>query len=514
MTGIAKRRKSSDNSAFHLNNKHDIHPNLHKIVLTESEARICDLLESVCNYLKDTKPKVPEIQLRIAGGWVRDKLLGKDSNDIDIAIDKLTGFEMATFVNEYLENIGHKGRTIAKISQNPERSKHLETSTTRIFDRNVDFVNLRSEVYNEASRIPEKIEFGTPLEDALRRDITINSLFYNILSRQVEDFTEMGLSDLDKGIIRTPIDPYLTFRDDPLRVLRAIRFASRFDFKLDSQISHALEKPEINQDFKSKISKERVGIEIYKIISDRNQEKAISMIVELDWFFSIFEPPADVGNEIISLVDPKLAVKITENLTKLTNIEGEDMDIEHIPANLVPLYLSSFTYPFFKFSVVRGHKSPCLASTISRESLKLPFSDIDKSEIILKSYEKVQEVMRRVENENSVSRIELGLLIREIGPQWKLANLFASAVDMISTEFDVNMGIRQYKKFNALVESYGLENAHSFKYIVNGKEVSQLLGIKPGPAIKKHLDKVMQWQLENPDGTKDDCKKYILESLE
>ncbi|OMJ18776.1 CCA tRNA nucleotidyltransferase, mitochondrial [Smittium culicis] len=153
--------------------------------------------------------------------------------------------------------------------QNPEKSKHLETATTTIFGNQIDFVNLRCESYNENSRIPETIEFGTPLQDALRRDITINSLFYNISSNQVEDYIEKGLDDLKNGIIRTPIDPFITFSDDPLRVLRVFRFASRFGFNLVPEISSALKDEGIKADFGSKISKERIGDELIKMLDGK-----------------------------------------------------------------------------------------------------------------------------------------------------------------------------------------------------------------------------------------------------
>lgn len=82
---------------------------------------------------------------------------------------------------------------------------------------------------------------GTPLEDAERRDLTINSLFYNIQEAKVEDMTGKGIYDLKKGIIWTPLEPYKTFLDDPLRILRTIRFATRFGFKITEEIMEVLE---------------------------------------------------------------------------------------------------------------------------------------------------------------------------------------------------------------------------------------------------------------------------------
>jgi len=94
--------------------------------------------------------------------------------------------------------------------------------------------------------------FGTPLEDAERRDLTINALFYNLRTQQIEDQTSRGLSDLglsppNPKRIRTPLEPFQTFKDDPLRIVRAVRFAARFgrDFELDEEMVRAIEREEI-----------------------------------------------------------------------------------------------------------------------------------------------------------------------------------------------------------------------------------------------------------------------------
>ena len=81
------------------------------------------------------------------------------------------------------------------IKANSEKSKHLETATIKVHDMFIDLVNLRSEEYADDSRVPQ-IKIGAPLEDALRRDLTINSMFYNINEKKIEDFTEKGIDDL------------------------------------------------------------------------------------------------------------------------------------------------------------------------------------------------------------------------------------------------------------------------------------------------------------------------------
>ena len=218
-----------------------------RIELNAQEARVLGLIDDVTKHLKQTRSDLPAIECRVAGGWVRDKvsstkswticviltqqpqLLGKQCEDLDICTSSVTGFQFAGLVEEYLRkhrpNSGddtHNGTSdddaalktsrIAKIVANPEQSKHLETARMTLLGMEIDFVQLRSEEYADTgakngSRIPTAIvremvrmmrrllltfaivdqKFGTPLEDAERRDLTINALFYNIHTQRVED---------------------------------------------------------------------------------------------------------------------------------------------------------------------------------------------------------------------------------------------------------------------------------------------------------------------------------------
>ena len=171
------------------------------INITDTEQKLFDLVLDVCK-----KYELKTI-IRVAGGWVRDKLLNKVTHDIDLTLDDITGANFANYINKYLTTLGEKEIRISVIKLNPEKSKHLETATFRMDKLDVDLTNLRAESYNENSRIPI-MKFGTAHEDALRRDFTINSLFYNLNSKKIEDFTKNGLNDLKIGIIRSPYHHY------------------------------------------------------------------------------------------------------------------------------------------------------------------------------------------------------------------------------------------------------------------------------------------------------------------
>ncbi|KAJ5754443.1 hypothetical protein N7533_003986 [Penicillium manginii] len=262
------------------------------IELTPIESTLRTLLLDVAQYIQQNglleegsnELRYPETVLRFTGGWVRDKLLGIGSNDIDVGISSMTGSQFGNALKEYLdipENLEKykKGLpngeindaivSIHKIDANPEKSKHLETVTTKIFGLDIDLVNLRKETYTDDSRNPQ-MEFGTAVEDALRRDATINAMFYNLNESCLEDLTEQGLEDMKKKIIRTPLEPYQTFKDDPLRVLRLIRFASRLEYSIDEEAEIAMRNEDISEALKLKISKERVGTELEKMLRGKS----------------------------------------------------------------------------------------------------------------------------------------------------------------------------------------------------------------------------------------------------
>lgn len=217
------------------------------------------------------------IVLRWAGGWVRDKLLGRQSHDIDVAINCMTGETFGNKLRDYCDVLENREKhslrnedvgNLHKIEKNPDKSKNLETATVRIFGLDVDFVNLRTETYAEDSRNPQ-MEFGTAEEDARRRDATVNALFYNIHTEQVEDFVG-GLEDMQAKIIRTPMEPFQTFMDDPLRVLRLVRFASRLGFNIEPSVKEYMGNESVLKALRVKISRERVGVEVEKMLKGKS----------------------------------------------------------------------------------------------------------------------------------------------------------------------------------------------------------------------------------------------------
>ena len=191
----------------------------------------------------------------VIGGYVRDCFLGRPSKDIDIVVEG-SGIALA-------EAVG------AKVHSNVSVFRNFGTAMLRYHGIEVEFVGARKESYRRDSRKPI-VEDGTLEDDQLRRDFTINAMAFSL---QKEDFGALvdpfgGIRDLASGIIRTPLDPDTNYSDDPLRMVRAVRFATKLStedltFKI---VPESLESIRRNTDRMEILSKERIVEELNKIL--------------------------------------------------------------------------------------------------------------------------------------------------------------------------------------------------------------------------------------------------------
>lgn len=251
--------------------------------------RLTNEENKIFNFLADVKKTFGlNVEFRVAGGWVRDKLMGKESDDIDIAISNMTGAELASYIKKHPQSRQIMGKDYT-VPINPEKSKHLETVAVELFGNKIDFVNLRSETYGD-TRVPT-MEMGTPEADAQRRDLTINSLFYNTETGKIEDYVG-GLEDMKNKVLRTPMDPVQTFKDDPLRMLRAVRFKSRFpDFQVAPELIEAMSDPKVQDAYRNKVSPERAGPELMKTMIGVKPEEGVRLLFDSDLYKSVFNVP-------------------------------------------------------------------------------------------------------------------------------------------------------------------------------------------------------------------------------
>ena len=191
----------------------------------------------------------------VIGGYVRDCFLGRPSKDIDIVVEG-SGIALAEAVGE-------------KVRSNVSVFKNFGTAMLRFQGIEVEFVGARKESYRRDSRKPI-VEDGTLEDDQLRRDFTINAMAFSL---QKDDFGALvdpfgGIRDLAAGIIRTPLDPDTTYSDDPLRMVRAIRFATKLSTSEQTFtiVPESLESIARNRQRMEILSKERIVEELNKML--------------------------------------------------------------------------------------------------------------------------------------------------------------------------------------------------------------------------------------------------------
>jgi tRNA nucleotidyltransferase/poly(A) polymerase len=252
------------------------------------------------------------VTMRICGGFVRDKLLGIPSDDIDITLDTMTGAKFVEYLTNYAQVLPEKnviGKTYI-VGQDIDKSKHLETAGIDIYGQKIEFVNLRSEEYGN-SRIPT-IKIGTPEQDAERRDLTLNALFYNIETGQIEDYVG-GLKDLKTMTLRTPLDPAKTFQDDPLRMLRVLRFYSRYpQSQIDPAIIEAIKSPEVQSQF-NKLSPERSSPELIKMMEGERPDAAARIMFETGLYKHVFQVPSNISDISMNQESPYHNLNLMEH---------------------------------------------------------------------------------------------------------------------------------------------------------------------------------------------------------
>lgn len=230
-------------------------------------------------FLRDTiKGTEWEGKVYVVGGYVRDEIMGVGSKDLDVVVNAPQG---GIHFTEWLaKKIGNY-----KEGSNPVIFPKFETAKVvldgviykgvDLSGEDVEAVMPRSEKYEYGSRKPTEVQYSTLKADVERRDATINSLLKNISTGEILDLTGKGVEDIKTGIIRTPSDPDIIYTDDPLRMLRAIRFAVKYGFSISPELLDGIKR---NAPQLVNISKERIRDELNKMLLSPRPRKAIELL--------------------------------------------------------------------------------------------------------------------------------------------------------------------------------------------------------------------------------------------
>lgn len=522
--------------------------------LTDQERELFDLLIAIVNK------KSPDTVLRVAGGWPRDKIFNISNHDIDIAVSNMSGYQFALLIQEYIGecSLGLFYPNISVIKSNPEQSKHLETANMNILGMSIDFANLRKESYAN-SRIPE-IEQGTPEEDASRRDLTINSLFYNLNTGKIEDYMG-GMDDLNNLIARTPLCPLNTFLDDPLRMLRTIRFASKYNLKVLPEIITSANNEAVIKGFRNKISAERIWKELagqdtpdgWKpgFLTGPNPARSLKLLKDFglrDVIFGLSEEEQlklNIDKGMLSFDSDQKSphhdltiwahtVKVVDYLAndfefntlttdyedRLVRVLGAvfhdigkcDMCSVQIYAESHPEYNSKVQKLLENFGLVhtgelrsyKGHEDSSAKITehiLNR--LKAPLNIINRVVLLVENHMRPHAMI------DGISAKGIRKYLKTLGKDWSNSMRLAIADAHGKIVIDPDLRDKYLLLMSRMEDS--IEQMHgntTQKLPISGKDLINL-GYKQGPIIGKLLKLIEETVLDNPDLTKEEALELI-----
>ena len=226
-----------------------------------------DLFKNINISIIDTISIEAELsgkEVYLVGGFVRDLILNRRNKDIDVMVVG-NGIDFAKLISN-------------KLNKKLQIFKNFGIAMLKTENYDIEFVGARKESYSKDSRNPV-VEQGTLVEDLSRRDFTINSLAISLNKKNYGEIIDLfsGRADIDKKIIRTPLDPKITFHDDPLRMMRAARFASQLDFLVDKNNLEFIKGENKRIEI---ISKERINDELNKILMSKKPSVGLKVLKE------------------------------------------------------------------------------------------------------------------------------------------------------------------------------------------------------------------------------------------
>ena len=392
-----------------------------------------------------------------AGGSVRDMLLGRDPKDYDIATDARPE-EVKSLFQKTIP-VGEKFGVVIAVLEG----------------ENFEIATFRTEGAYSDGRRPDSVSFASVKEDALRRDFTINGLFFDPLSEKVLDYVE-GRKDIEAKVIRTIGDPEKRFQEDKLRLLRAVRFASTLSFDIEKRTLMTVKRlaPEINR-----VSPERVREELVRVFTRSGAGRGLELLSE-----------SGLLREILPEVEAMKGV----NQPKEFHPEGDvfvhtKLMLDQLEHPSVVLAFACLLHDVGKpltYEVrdrIRFNEHAEVGASVAANILeRLRFSNDEKEAIVLC----VKNHMRFKE----VQQMRPGKLKRLLQSDTFHQELELHRIDCASSHG--NLGNWEFLKKK--LEEYGQEDIRP-KPLLTGEDLLAL-GFSPGPLIGKILEEVKELQLE------------------
>lgn len=437
----------------------------------------------------------------IVGGYVRDLLMKRTaSTDIDFVTEQ-SGIELAQTVARDIDSK-------LKVSV----FKTYGTAMIKYKDLELEFVGARKESYTENSRKPE-VEGGTLEDDQKRRDFTINAMAISLNKANFGELVDPfnGVEDLEKGILRTPLEPAQTYSDDPLRMMRAVRFASTLNFVIEEKSLNAIKQEAERIKI---VSMERIMVEFNKIMMSKKPSVGLGLMEETG---------------LLKLIIPELielkGVEEVEGQTHKDNFYHTLEVVDNISENTDNLWLrwSALLHdvgkaPTKKFVEGTGwtfHGHEFLGSKMVKtlfNRLKLPLgSDMKYVQKMVKLSSRPIALITDDASDSALRR-----LLFDAGED--LEDLFTLCKADITTK-----NSRKQDRFKKNFEYVAVkikeveekDQVRNFQPPITGEEIMQMFNLKPGKEIGILKEKVKEAILEGEiPNDKEEAEKFVIAEAE
>ncbi len=438
-----------------------------------------------------------ENKVYIAGGYVRDLVMGKDPKDLDIMVNEPEGgIKFAEWITKRVGSYkeGSNPVIFPRFGTAKFNLGNVVHNGQDIGSMDIEAVMPRAEKYTAGSRKPE-VGFTSLKGDAERRDLTVNALFKNISTGEILDLTGKGLHDIQKGIIRTPLEPSQTFTDDPLRMLRVVRFYAKYGWNVPTYIVKALKN---NAHQLENISAERIQDELNKMLLTVNPDKAIKLL--------------KVTN-LLQYVIPEMkqAIKMSQNSFHSMDVFNHTLQVLKNTKPVLVQRLMGLFHDIGKISTrsvtptgVHFYEHEHVGSEITEKIMKRLKYPNDIIDAVKTGIENHMRLKHGGDTAVHISDKTLRKFIADVGEQ--LENVLSLVhADNISHSDTASMP-NQIDFVKNRIKSLEATSSKP-KLPINGNDLQKEFNLSPSPIIGKIMSAITDAWYENPKLTRQDAIK-------
>lgn len=424
-------------------------------------------------------------EIYLVGGYVRDKLLGIEDKDIDFAVlGDAINFSQICAKSLNTKTVTSYGR--------------FGTAMIEIDGYKIEFNSTRKESYYKNSRKP-KIENSDLKDDLSRRDFTINALAVNLNQSSIIIDMFGGINDLSNGIIKTPMEPEKTFDDDPLRIMRAIRFASRFNFRIEGDTYKAIVKMKDRLKPDSVVSQERITDEFFKILKSDKPSIGLDLLFKTGVMEVIFPEISNLAG-----IDQRQdyhhkdvfyhTLQVVDNISEMTdNVWLRFAALVHdIAKPATKKFIEGTGWTF------HGHEEKgarMMKKIFSR--LKLPNDKLPYVEKLVRMHLRPIPLSGDTVTDSAIRRLaaDAGEELRDLLTLCR-ADITSKNPNKVSRILN-NYSIVEQK----IIDVQERDNLRNFQSPVKGEEIMEICGLKPSRTvgiIKKQIEEaILEGEIPN-----------------